>query len=151
MRKVARTAAAAMLLLLLPGVATAQDARFGWLVGDWREDIAGTWTTEHWHEAPDGTMTGSSGSGQGPTVREIETMTISRDGDGAVFTARPGGATSPTAFRQTARGAQDVTFENPGHDYPQRIRYWREGDTLRAEISMKDGSRAMNWRYRRIK
>jgi len=42
-------------------------------------------------------------------------------------------------------------FENRDHDYPQRIRYWREGEVLMAEISLADGSKPMRWRYLPVK
>jgi hypothetical protein len=44
-----------------------------------------------------------------------------------------------------------VTFFNVAHDYPQRIRYWREGDVLNAEIALKDGSKPMRWVYHRAR
>jgi hypothetical protein len=40
-----------------------------------------------------------------------------------------------------------ITFVNAGHDYPQRIRYWRDGRDLMAEVSLVDGSKAQRWRY----
>jgi hypothetical protein len=40
-------------------------------------------------------------------------------------------------------------FANPAHDYPQRIRYWLEGNALNAEISRIDGSKTVRWTYRR--
>lgn len=46
-----------------------------------------------------------------------------------------------------AQAAAMVEFANPAHDYPQRIRYWREGRLLKARISLMDGSKPMEWRY----
>ena len=43
-----------------------------------------------------------------------------------------------------------MTFVNPGHDYPQRVRYWREGGALKAEISLIDGSNAMQFTFARM-
>ena len=40
-----------------------------------------------------------------------------------------------------------MTFVNETHDYPQRIRYWREGMALNAETSLMDGSSAERWSY----
>jgi hypothetical protein len=42
-----------------------------------------------------------------------------------------------------------ITFVNAAHDYPQRIRYWRDGRDLMAEVSLADGSKAQRWRYAR--
>jgi hypothetical protein len=38
---------------------------------------------------------------------------------------------------------------NAQHDYPQRIRYWRDGKYLIAETALADGSKAQRWRYSR--
>ena len=149
MRGLMAIAAAAM--LLVPGAALAQEARFGWMAGDWRQEAGGRWTVEHWQIQPDGSMSGRGSSGQDGTVKESEIMTIALEGDVAVFRALPKDAHDMTPFREVAHGPQDVTFANAAHDYPQRIRYWREGEELLGEISLADGSRAMRWRYRRIR
>ena len=50
------------------------------------------------------------------------------------YVAQPGGR-PPTSFRQAAIGEGWIRFENPAHDFPQRVEYRREGNTLLAEIS----------------
>ncbi len=52
-------------------------------------------------------------------------------------------------FRLVESGAGRAAFENADHDYPQRIAYVRDGDTLTATISLVDGSKARSWVYRR--
>lgn len=49
----------------------------------------------------------------------------------------------------TARGRASATFENPAHDFPQRIVYRRTGDSMVATISALNGSNAMSWTYMR--
>ena len=46
-------------------------------------------------------------------------------------------------------GATRVVFENPGHDFPQRVIYERQGDVLNARIEGRMGEReqAMAWSY----
>jgi hypothetical protein len=140
--------AVAMVLAPLAGWA-AQEAPLAWMVGDWKEDVAGNWTTEHWQPAQDGVMRGSGASGHDQVVKNRETTSIAFKEGKAVYTASPDGA-APTDFTELSRGASEIVFANDAHDYPQRVRYWREGDTLMAEISLKDGSKAMRWRYRRV-
>ncbi|MEM6651233.1 MAG: DUF6265 family protein [Pseudomonadota bacterium] len=53
------------------------------------------------------------------------------------FVAYPAGQ-GPSHFEQVRFGDQSVTFENAEHDFPQRIRYWREDENLKAEISSLD-------------
>jgi len=137
------------LALALP--ASAQEAPFGWLVGDWKTDaVDGKVTAEHWGPMQAGKMTGSSVTTSDGKTGESEAEWISFDGAAAVFTASPDGA-PPVDFREVSRGPTEIVFENAAHDYPQRIRYWREGELLMGEISMKDGSQPMRWRYRRVK
>ncbi len=80
-------------------------------------------------------------------VTVFEHMRIIQKDDGTlVFFAQPFGR--PAAeFPMVDRGNATIEFANPAHDYPQRIRYWREGDRLRARISRMDGSNAEEWDY----
>ncbi len=50
------------------------------------------------------------------------------------FIAQPGGR-PPTAFKRTGGGENWIRFENPDHDFPQRIEYRREGNGLHAEVA----------------
>lgn len=51
-----------------------------------------------------------------------------------MYIAQPGGR-PPTSFKRTAGGEHWVRFENPDHDFPQRIEYRRQGDVLHAEVA----------------
>ena len=68
-------------------------------------------------------------------------------GERSLSILRDGGVPWRAEFALSGQGTRMIEFANPGHDYPQRIRYWREGDTLNAEISLMDGSRASRWSY----
>ena len=78
--------------------------------------------------------------------------TIINDAGRLVFHAEPEGQKSAD-FHSTARdyAPPELEFVNTAHDYPQRIRYWREGALLIAEISLADGSKPQRWTYRRVK
>lgn len=65
---------------------------------------------------------------------------------GWLFLAAPGGR-GWTTFPWNGDAGKGVTFASPANDYPQRIRYWREGKFLKGEISMLDGSRAKQWTF----
>ena len=141
--------AAFMLAAVSPAAGQDQPAvRLDWLVGDWRTEVVGQWTTEHWQPAKDGVMRGSGASGHDQVVTERESMTIARKDGKAVFTAELPGQPA-VDFPELSHGPTEIVFANDAHDYPQRIRYWREGETLWAEISLKDGGKAMRWRYQR--
>ena len=63
--------------------------------------------------------------------------------------ARPDGK-PPVEFPLVLISEEAIEFANPAHDYPQRIRYWRQGKLLMAEISLLDGSRSLRWNYRQV-
>lgn len=121
----------------------------GWMAGCWIDERADRWTEECWTTARAGSMLGAGRSGKGAALRNWEAMQILQSGDGVAFWAAPDGA-GRTRFAMISSTASEVVFANPAHDYPQRIRYWREGDMLNAETALADGSKAMRWRYRRL-
>lgn len=143
---------AAGLAFLLMGQAQppARIADLGWLSGHWEtSDANGRWTEENWSDPRGGVMLGMSRTLSGDRLREFEFLRIQASEDGVpAYLAQPGGQ-PPVAFRLTAHDATSATFDNPQHDFPQRIVYRRTGDTMVATISALDGSHAMSWTYRR--
>lgn len=123
-----------------------------WMAGCWERRSEDKWTEECWTIPRAGMMMGSGRSGTGETLGEWEVMQIVREdtGDSAIpkltFFGAPGGH-NRTPFTWVQSAEPGVTFVNESHDYPQRIRYWREGKELVAEIALKDGSNARRWRY----
>lgn len=144
MRVFASIAALPLLLAAAePDVSPAPD----WMAGAWSEAEADRWTEEFWTPMRGGIMIGAGRNGRGEQLSGWEQPRITRDTDGGLtFWGSPGGA-KPVPFRMISSGPAEITFANPTHDYPQRIRYWREGKALHAEISMADGSKAIRWRY----
>jgi hypothetical protein len=141
----------AALALLLMGQAAPPSgvADLAWMSGSWATSESGHWTDESWSAPRGGVMLGYSRAGSGGAVREFEFLRLQAGADGVpVYFAQPGGR-PPVPFRLTARGRNSATFENPANDYPQRIRYRRDGDVMVATISKLDGSNAMRWTYRR--
>jgi len=118
-----------------------------WMAGCWEQVTAEEWTEECWTKARGRMMLGSSRTGAGQNLKTFEYMRITSEPGGVTFCALPQGQ-SGDCFDKTSESKATITFENAGHDYPQRIRYWREGKDLIAEIALKDGSKAMTWRYK---
>ncbi len=141
----------AAMALLLTGQAAPPSgvADLAWMSGSWATSESGRWTEESWSAPRGGVMLGYSRSGRGETMREFEFLRLQAGADGVpVYFAQPGGR-PPVPFRLTARSGASATFENPSHDFPQRIVYRRQRDTMVATISALDGSNAMSWTYRR--
>lgn len=141
--KIAIVSAAAALVSAAPLCAAVDD--LAWMAGEWTADADGKWTEERWSTPCGGIMLGTSRSVKDGAVREFEFVRVEDGKDGApAYIAQPGGG-APVAFRLVKSEAASATFENPGHDYPQRIVYARNGDALTATISAIDGSNAMSW------
>lgn len=144
-----RILAAVLSLLLVAASPAATVDDLAWLAGDWVREADGRWTEESWTAPRGGVMLGHSRSGRGDALREFEFLRIVAGADGVpAYIAQPGGR-APVAFALVRRDGTSVTFENPAHDYPQRIHYVRDGDALTATIALIDGSRPMRWVYRR--
>jgi hypothetical protein len=124
-----------------------------WMAGCWEQRSGEKWTEECWTAPRAGIMLGSGRSGTGGVLDNWEVMQIElvETDDPAIdpitFYGAPKGQ-NRTAFAwvRNGRGA-GITFVNAGHDYPQQIRYWREGKYLVAETSLADGTKAHRWRY----
>lgn len=124
-----------------------------WMEGCWEQASGERWTEECWSSPRGNMMIGYSRSGTGAVLEAWEVMQVEMvdTDDPAVvpltFSASPGGK-GRTTFDWLRGERPGVTFVNLSNDYPQRIRYWREGSDLLAEISLADGSKARRWRYR---
>jgi len=129
----------------------------GWMAGCWVENQGDSWTEECWTSPRGGIMIGSGRSGTGDRLQLWETMQImldapKRDGSRAplAFYGAPNGEGRTMFVWRPGTGDGDgVSFENALHDYPQRIRYWRDREKLMVQISQLDGSRAEQWAFNR--
>ncbi len=94
-----------------------------WLSGCWAATDQDTGSGEQWMPPAGGTMLGMSRTvSDGETVA-FEFIRIVSTGDGGlVFIASPSGQNT-TGFALVSVTDHEVIFENPDHDFPQRIIY----------------------------
>ena len=145
MRKHISIVAATLLLTLSPPLWAGELP--DWLTGEWLQNAGDRWSEEVWTLPRGGTMIGVGRMGRGENLRSWEVMRIVRAADGSLtLHGAPEGGPA-TIFPLVAQGVRDISFANSDHDYPQRIRYWREGRLLMAETAKMDGSEAQNWTY----
>ncbi len=147
------TLAAASLALAGPGLAQSAPIPLsvplpGWMAGGWEMQDGLRWTDEFWLPPRGEKMIGGGQSGFGRELEQWETTRIERKTDGSLSYVAQSKGGKVTEFAMTLTSDQTIEFANPTHDYPQRIRYWREGNLLMAEISKMDGSNAQRWNYR---
>ena len=132
MRRMA-TCSAALILHLFPLVTNA-DA-LAWMSGAWCSRVDGAEVEETWLAPRGGLMIGVNRTTADDRNAGFEFLRIEAENGMPVrYLAQPGGQ-APTAFALEARGENWIRFENPEHDFPQRIEYRRDGDRLAAVIS----------------
>ncbi len=130
--------------------APAAAADLSWMSGCWQQTQQERWTEECWTVPRAGQLMGSGRTGDAAGVQSFEFMRIARGEDGVpVFWGAPGGGAA-VPFRQVRVGDREIVFENPNHDFPTRVRYWRDGETLNAEISGAEGTKPMSWQFVRM-
>jgi uncharacterized protein DUF6265 len=118
--------------------------RLGWLQGCWSLTSGVSEVEEYWM-APKGTsILGIARTTRSGLLADYEMTVIRQADDHLVFEAHPSG--QPIAhFRSIEISRSRVIFENPKHDFPQRIGYERKGNALLAWI---EGTR--NGKVRRV-
>ena len=146
---------AALLLAPAARAQTLDDLR--WMKGCWRTQGGASVITEVWSAPPMPAMLGYSFTTRDGQIRDWEQTRIEVVDNAPTFIAMPrGGAPvrftlTSTEFESDSRLHGDsATFENPEHDYPQRVRYARVGDRLVATIPRIDGAEPIEFHYRRI-
>ena len=115
--------------------------RLGWLAGCWQRTSGSTVVDEQWMRPRAGMMLGMSRTVRQDSVTEFEQLRIYARGGRVVYAASPSGQSS-AEFEAGATTDSMVVFENPTHDFPQRIIYRRLGtDSLAARIEGARGGR----------
>jgi uncharacterized protein DUF6265 len=128
---------------LIPTAILAADSparEFDWLSGHWCGRSGDQVIEEFWLPAA-----GDIAIGVGRTVKDGKTVShefmriVTRDGVTSFIAVLEG--QPPTAFKLIASGKHWARFENPQHDFPQRIEIRRTETGLHAEIAGpgKDG------------
>jgi hypothetical protein len=121
-----------------------------WMAGTWTgTDANGVEMEETWSPPKGGMMLGTHRDVANDKVVEFEDLRIDTAGETATYWASPMGA-PPVPFRIKELGpGYRVVFENPEHDFPQRILYWITPDGLmHARIEgteKKGGEKDMEW------
>lgn len=145
-----------LLALLAPACSTPSHPKgplteFEFLAGTWAEVRSDAVYEEQWTLSDGWSLRGTGRVvADGKTVF-VEKIAIEPRGKGFAYVAEIPGA-APVEFRLVERGEQWLRFENPSHDFPQRIEYRRDGKSLHAEISgtTPEGERSQSWDMRRV-
>ncbi len=94
-----------------------------WLAGCWFGRSGRNEFREHWMRPVGGMMMGMGRTTSGGKVVSYEAMRIELDAGGApVFVAKPSGQLE-ASFKRMKSDDKSIEFENPTHDFPQRVKY----------------------------
>lgn len=117
-----------------------------WLIGNWQNISPQGHFQENWKKINDTLFTGEGSLIAGNDTMFYETIRLEQRGTYLYYIAVVRGQNNnePVSFRLTSYGNHQFIFQNPDHDYPQKITYIHgPGDSLFAEVSgMKDGKSA---------
>ena len=145
------TSIPAMLLAAAPALAQSPAGQLpGWMAGSWYMEDGASWADELWSPPRGGMMLGAGRTGFGPQLQDWESVRIVQKPNGAIsYHVQSRGGPS-IEFPMVTISADAIEFANPGNAYPQRIRYWRQGQLLMAETAKLDGSEVVRWNYRPV-
>ena len=140
--------------LLLAALAAGDATRIeqaGWLQGCWQMSAGGRVVEEQWMAPAGGVMLGMGRTVRDGKLVEYESVVLREEDGKLAYEAHPSGQPSAVFLSKTL-DESSVVFENPAHDYPQRVGYTRDGEALLAWIDgMSNGkSRRVDFPYRRV-
>ena len=127
--------------------------RVQWLQGCWQSVRGEATIEEHWMAPRGGTMLGMGRTVRGGKTAEYEMVLIKEQNDRLAYEAHPSGQPSATFLSSTISDTT-VVFENPEHDFPQRVGYRRDGtDGLQAWVEGQSNgkSRRIDFAYQRTR
>jgi hypothetical protein len=127
-------------------------AQLDWLAGAWEGDDAGTFNEEVWSEPKGGMMIAFHRDTRGGKAVSFEFLRVEQGDGGLVYLPQPRGAPA-TPFKLVESGPQRAVFERDANEFPKRVLYWREGESLHARIegTRKGAPAAKEWVWRKGK
>lgn len=113
-------------------------ATMDWLVGNWENKMPEGDLLESWEKKDDSTFVGKSYFIKGKDTISSESVELIQKGEDLLYipTVKGQNNDKPVTFKLATTTAMEFVFENPTHDYPQKITYKKVNDTsLVATIS----------------
>lgn len=124
-----------------------------WLSGCWENNRSGRISEERWTKPKGGMMLGTGQTLKDGKTSEFEFMRIHEDKGEIFFTAKPSGQPE-ASFKLISYAGGKAVFENPQHDFPQRVIYGKQPDgslLARIEGEMNGQKRGIDFPFKRAK
>jgi len=127
-----------------------------WLIGSWKNQSAKTLDIETWKKLNDSTLLGRSYSLAGSDTASSEHIRLEQHTGKLYYipTVKNQNNGKAITFTLTSSNKKQLVFENPEHDFPQKISYTLiTKDSLLAEISglRKGKLKAIQFPMKRVK
>lgn len=109
-----------------------------WLIGEWQNTSAEGQVSEVWEKKNDSAYAGKSYFMKGTDTVSSERISLEQNGNQLFYIPIVKGQNDgqPVKFTLTSSSINQLIFDNPAHDFPQKISYTQvTGDSLLAEIS----------------
>jgi hypothetical protein len=110
---------------------------FDWLLGNWERlnEEEGKQTFENWEKISASSYTGIGFTMQNGDTLKQEWMQVTNTNDTWTLTVEVPEDSGAVSFQLTNLTANEFTFVNNEIDFPNTIRYWRNGDKINATIA----------------
>lgn len=115
-----------------------------WLIGSWGNSTKEGDLTESWSQLNDSTLSGKTIFVAGKDTLFTETIEIIQVNDSLLYNTKVSNQNEgkTVSFKAVALTKNQIVFENPKHDFPQKIAYTKiSSDSLVAKISGKKGGK----------
>ena len=123
-----------------------------WIAGCWEQSKGNSVSQEQWMQPSGGTMMGMSRTVAGGKTVSYEHLMLKQEGKNIYYVSIPSGQ-QEAAFKLVKYTATEAVFENPEHDFPQRIIYRLKDDgSLHARIEgkMNGQEQGMDFPFKRV-
>ncbi len=114
--------------------------KMNWLIGNWEQKLPDGTLKETWTKKNDSIFSGDSYFINTKDTVHFESITLTQKDEELIYSAAVIGQNNdePVDFKLSSDANTSFTFENPAHDYPQKITYKKVNETnLVATISGK--------------
>ncbi len=114
-----------------------------WLLGIWEGNHGDGLYHEEWQKSSETEFFGKAYLIRNDSIGSSEILKLNSDSDGIYYTADVSHNPKPVRFNMVKFSANEISFENPEHDFPQKITYERKDDnSLLATIESIKGNKA---------
>ncbi|MBI3111758.1 MAG: hypothetical protein HYZ01_09310 [Ignavibacteriales bacterium] len=123
-----------------------------WISGCWERSGGSRQTIEQWMKPSGGTMLGMSRTVANGRTIEYEHLLLHQVGDTLFYTATPS-RQQRASFKLVRSSTHEAVFENPDHDFPQRIIYRLQPDgslVARIEGKSKGVERGIDFPFKKV-